>query len=158
MGFESRLIPILREGVEIVKMLSFKKLKEELAGRYPEREPAFAARLAGALVASLFAAEAADQPSAGEFPDLLSREQAALGAMLGELRTAVTDALRIQALCDHQEGLNSTAALRRAQDLGVLLAERELPLPHRFIELVRRLGNAAGLIAPPSPENAGLHL
>jgi len=142
------LISILREGVEIVKMLCFRKLKEELAGRYPEREAVFSARLAGALLGSLFDPSVADNPFVREHPELLAREQAALAGMLGELCIPVTDALRIQALCDHQEGLDSTAALRRAQELKVLLAGRDMPLPHHFIELVRRLGSAAGLVAP----------
>ena len=54
MDFESKLIPILREGVEIVKMISFKKLKEALAKKHPDRESAFIAKLAGALVNIIF--------------------------------------------------------------------------------------------------------
>ena len=38
MTLESKLIPILREGVEIMKMISFKKIKEALAKKHPERQ------------------------------------------------------------------------------------------------------------------------
>jgi hypothetical protein len=69
--------------------------------------------------------------------------------MLEELRIPLTDALRIQSLCDHQERLNSTATLQQAQKLKILLTDRDLPLPHSFIELVRRLGSKFGLLLPP---------
>lgn len=158
MTFESKLIPILREGVEIVKMISFKKLKETLAKKYPDREGAFIAKLAGALVNAIFGAPAHEEPFAvfaRSHANLIAHEQAKVGAMLEELRIPLTDALRIQSLCDHQEGLNSTATLQQAQTLGILLADRDLPLPHSFIELVRRLGSAFGLLLPPLPNTDG---
>lgn len=157
MTFESKLIPILREGVEIVKMISFKKLKEALAKKHPEQEAAFIAKLSGALINAIFGAPAHEEPFAifaRNHANLIAHEQTKVGAMLEELRIPLTDALRIQSLCDHQEGLDSTATLRQAQDLGILLADRDLPLPHSFIELVRRLGSAFGLLLPPLP-NAG---
>ncbi|OGR00054.1 MAG: hypothetical protein A2505_05360 [Deltaproteobacteria bacterium RIFOXYD12_FULL_55_16] len=158
MTFESKLIPILREGVEIVKMISFKKLKEALAKKHPDRETAFLAKLAGALTNTIFGAPAYEEPFAvfaRSHANLIAHEQARIGAMLEELRIPLTDALRIQALCDHQEGQNSTATLLQAQDLGILLPERDLPLPHSFIELVRRLGSVFGLLLPPLPNTDG---
>ncbi|HIJ90297.1 MAG: hypothetical protein OEV89_05960 [Desulfobulbaceae bacterium] len=154
MTFESKLIPILREGVEIVKMISFKKLKEALILKHPDREGPFIAKLAGALINAIFGTPALEEPFvvfARSHAKLIAQEQAQLGAMLEELRIPLTDALRIQALCDHQEGLDSTATLRQAQEQGILLADRDLPLPHRFIELVRRLGSGFGLLLPPLP-------
>jgi len=154
MDFESKLIPILREGVEIVKMISFKKLKETLAKKHPGQENAFIAKLAGALVNTIFGAPAHEEPFAvfaRSHANLIAHEQAKVAAMLEELRIPLTDALRIQSLCDHQEGLDSTAILRQAQDTGILLADRDLPLPHSFIELVRRLGSGFGLLLPPHP-------
>ena len=158
MTFESKLIPILREGVEIVKMISFKKLKGALAKEHPDWEPAFLAKLAGALVNAIFGAQVQEEPFAvfaRNHADLIAQEQARIGIMLDELRIPLTDALRIQALCDHQEGMDSTATLQEAQKTGILLADRDLPLPHSFIELVRKLGSAFGLLLPLLPDAEG---
>ena len=155
MTFESKLIPILREGVEIVKMISFKKLKEALTAKHPTLEAALIAKIAGALVNTIFGAPAHEEPFAvfaRNHANLIAHEQAKVGAILEELRIPLTDALRIQALCDHQEGQDSTATLTQAQDLGILLADRDLPMPHSFIELVRKLGSAFGLLLPPAPK------
>ncbi len=154
MDFESKLIPILREGIEIVKMISFKKLKEALAKKHPDHEAVFIAKIAGALVNTIFGAPPHEEPFAvfaRNHANLIAHEQTKLGAMLEELRIPLTDALRIQSLCDHQEGQDSTATLQQAQALGILLADRDLPLPHSFIELVRKLGSAFGLLLPPLP-------
>jgi hypothetical protein len=158
MALESKLIPILREGVEIVKMISFKQLKDTLAAKHPEREAVFIAKIAGALVNTIFGAPAYEEPFAvfaRNHANLIAHEQAKVAAMLEELRIPLTDALRIQSLCDHQEGLDSTITLRQAQELGILLTDRDLPLPHSFIELVRRLGSAFGLLLPPLPDSGG---
>jgi hypothetical protein len=158
MAFESKLIPILREGVELVKMICFKRLKETLAKKHPDRDPAFIARLAGALVNAIFGTPALAEPFAVfvlNHANLIADEQTRVGAMLEELRIPLTDALRIQSLCDHQEGQDSTAILRQAQSLGILMPERDLPLPHSFIELVRRLGSGFGLLLPPLPDSDG---
>ncbi|MFH1021215.1 MAG: hypothetical protein V1782_11505 [Pseudomonadota bacterium] len=155
MDFESKLIPVLREGVEIVKMISFKKLKEALAKKHPGQDAAVIAKIAGALINTIFGAPAHEEPFAvlaRSHANLIAHELAKAGTMLDELRTPLTDALRIQSLCDHQEGQDSTAILRQAQALGILQADRDLPLPHRFIELVRRLGSGFGLLLPPQPD------
>jgi hypothetical protein len=157
-AFESKLIPVLREGVEIVKMICFKKLKEALAMQHPDREAAFIAKLAGALVNKIFNAPAHETPLnafARNNADFLAQNLSNVGSMLEELRIPLTDALRIQSLCDHQEGLASTAILQQAQRLNILLTDRDLPLPHSFIELVRRLGSKSGLLLPPLPGTAG---
>lgn len=158
MDFESKLIPILREGVEVVKMISFRKLKEALAEKHPAQDGAFLAKLAGALINAIFGAPTHEEPFAvfaRSHANLIAHEQTRVGAMLEELRIPLTDALRIQSLCDHQEGQDSTATLRQAQALGILLADRDLPLPHSFIELVRRLGSGFGLLLPPLPNTEG---
>jgi len=66
-----------------------------------------------------------------------------------ELLIPLTDALRTAVLCDYQDGVDNSGVLARAQERGILLAERELPMPNRFIELVRRLGSAFGLVSSP---------
>lgn len=156
MTFESKLTPILREGVEIVKMISFKKIKDALAKKYPEMEPPIIGKLAGALVNAIFGTPSQEESFvifARNHADLIAREQTNLEGMLEEIRIPLTDALRIQSLCDHQEGLDSTGILQQAQKLGILLVDRDLPLPHSFIELVRRLGSGFGLLLPPIPDS-----
>jgi hypothetical protein len=155
MTVESKLIPILREGIDIVKMISFKKLKDALAKKHPGQESAFTAKLAGALINAIFGAQPREEPFAAfarSHADLIAQELTEAGGMLEELRIPLTDALRIQSLCDHQEGQDGTATLRQAQELGILLTDRDLPLPHSFIELVRKLGSGFGLLLPPLPK------
>lgn len=155
MAVESKLIPVLREGIEIVKMISYKKLKEALAAKYPDRESSFIARLTGALINMIFGVVPQEEPFvqfAQTHAELIAQEKAHLGAILEDLRIPLTDALRIQSLCDHQQGEDTTATLKQAQELGILLVDRDLPLPHSFTELVRRLGSAFGLLLPPLPK------
>lgn len=154
MAVESRLIPVLREGIDIVKMIAYKKLKEALATKHPDRDAPFIAKLTGALINVIFGVPAQEEPFvqfARTEAELIAQEKITLGPMLEDLRIPLTDALRIQALCDHQQGEDSTATLKQAQELGILLVDRDLPLPHSFTELVRKLGSAFGLILPPLP-------
>lgn len=151
--FESRLIPILREGVEVVKMMVFKKLKEQLQRQYPEAEAAYALKLTGAVVNELFGTT----PDEKSFVIFLEQNRETveqilltLSERLAEMRIPLTDALRISVLCDSQEGIDTSSILMRARDLGILLTEREAPLPHHFMELVRRLGRVFNLIVPPA--------
>ncbi|MGV1100943.1 hypothetical protein ACUUL3_16225 [Thiovibrio sp. JS02] len=151
---EGRLIPIMREGIDIIKMIFFKKLKETLIRKYPERDPAFAGKLSGAMVNRIFAGENQEAPFlafATENAGLIAKELSRVAVDLEEMRIPLTDALRMQTLCDHQEGSTSTATLQAAEQLGILLLDRDLPLPHSFIQLARKLGSAFGLIIPPLP-------
>jgi len=148
--FESKLVPILREGIEIVKMISFKTLRARVAATHAGRDAAFHGRLTAATINEIFGAASQANDSAGREGidgDLLAGELAGLAAM-EDMRILLTDALRMQALCDYQEGLDSSATLERAGKLGLLLSERDLPLPNTFLQLVRRLGVAHGLLHP----------
>lgn len=148
---QSRLIPILREGVDIVKMVLFKELKSHLAEAYPDREPGFSGRLSGAILNDLFGIENLMEPFAGfrrEHQDLITRELRALPGRFGELRIPLTDALRVQFLCDSREGVDSQAVLARANELGILMIDRDIPLPRFFMNLVRRLGVAHRILDP----------
>lgn len=150
----SKLVPILREGVEVVKMILFRELRAHLAASYVGAEKSFVNQLAGVVMNELFGTQnqsasfmafaAANQPAVA---DILGR----LATELAHLRIPVTDALRIMALCDYQEGVDNSGLLSRASDYGILLTEREMPMPHSFIELVRRLGHSYGLLTPPTP-------
>jgi len=51
---ESRLIPILLEGVEVIKMIFFKKLKLYISEEFPEQDYIFINRLTGAVINELF--------------------------------------------------------------------------------------------------------
>ena len=153
MELEGQLIPILRDGVEVVKMIFFKKLKAHLARKYPD--PAYSRRLAGAIVNDLFGTPNPEEPFASfvvENRPRIDEEMAGIASNFAEMRIPLTDALRIQFLCDHQEGIDSTSALVRARELHILLVDREVPLPAQFMNLVRRLGEAFGFLAhPPHP-------
>jgi hypothetical protein len=152
----SGLITALREGVALVQMVVFKTLRTALARQYPESDREYHALLAGALTSELFGAN-----NPGERFAKFRREHRAdieqallsLGDTLGEVRHPLTDALRIQALCDHQEGADSTAVLIQARQLGVLIEEREVPLPSAFMTAVRQLGSQYQLVAPPLSQN-----
>lgn len=60
--FESRLIPILRQGVGIVQTVFFKRLKEVLTQKYPEKDAAFINRLSGAVVNDIFGTPNPEKP------------------------------------------------------------------------------------------------
>lgn len=149
-----KLLPILRQGVEVVKMIWFKELKGLLLRRFAEREPAYGAKLAGAMVNELFGTpnqEPVFVAFVAENRLLIEGLWPVVAGELAPLLIPLTDALRIQVLCDHQEGIDSAALLLQAQAHGVLLGERELALPHSFIDLVRKLGGFHGMLIPPAP-------
>jgi hypothetical protein len=153
---ESKLIPILREGVNVVKMILFKDLKSFLLKNHPNLAPTEINLLAGALLNGLFGtgpAEESFKACSEKNRAILDHELSALGENFPRLRIPVTDALRIQFLCDSLEGINSQGALIRAEASGLLLKERDLPLPNTFISLVKSLGVSYGILSPSSPED-----
>ncbi len=153
MEFESKLIPIMREGVEIVKMIFFKQVKDLLAEAHKEQEAEFIGKLTAAIINEVFGTPNTEEPFlsfATENSGLIQEELKKIPASLPEMRIPLTDALRMQSLCDSQEGNESTETLEKAQTLDILLAERDLPLPHTFMQLVRKLGSGFGLIIPPT--------
>jgi hypothetical protein len=143
MEMESRLIPIMREGVDVIKMIFFKRLQIYLDEKYAGRGRQYINQLAGAIINDLFATPSAEEPFAGfleQNRDRIAEEMHALAASFPELRGPLTDALRVQFLCDQQEGIDNTAMLARAKELNVLITERDVPLPKHFLDLVRILG------------------
>ncbi|MEW6427139.1 MAG: hypothetical protein AB1568_03790 [Thermodesulfobacteriota bacterium] len=151
--FESRLIPIVREGVEIVQLLLFQELRSQLARRHPALAERDRDLLNGALINRLFGMDNRREPLAGFIATrggLIEEEIRDLARNLDRLRIPLTDALRMQCLCDLMEGMPATTALDEADRIGLLIRDRDLPLPDRFIELVRRLGAAGGLLQPPA--------
>lgn len=150
MSVEHTLIPVLREGVAVVKMILFKELKPYLGEKYPQRGAEFAGRLSGSVINELFGTPNPD-PTFAAFAQahrvIIHDELGLLAVRHPNLRIALTDALRIQFLCDHQENIDSSAVLSRADELGILVVERELPLPATFMNMVRTLGNRLNLLA-----------
>jgi hypothetical protein len=147
---EHTLVPVLREGVAVVKMILFKELKPYLGEKYPQRGAEFAGRLSGAVINELFGTPNPD-PTFAAFAQahrvIIHDELGLLAVRHPNLRIALTDALRIQFLCDHQENIDSSAVLSRADELGILVVEREVPLPATFMNMVRTLGNRLNLLA-----------
>lgn len=155
MDGERKLVPILREGIEIVKLIFFKELRDHLYQQRAGSDPEVVAKLTAAVVNTLFGVENREQ---GFMAFVRDHRQAigeilvAVGSELPALRIPLTDALRTMVLCDFQaEGRDSSPLLHRAREAGILLTERDLPLPHDFIDLVRRLGTAKGVLQPSGP-------
>lgn len=156
MDFESKLIPIMREGVEVIKMIFFKEMKENLVRKHPEQDVAYGGRIAGAVLNELFGTPNTQEPFATfvqENQEVIFTTLSAVAEEFEKLRIPLSDAIRMQFLCDSMEGNENTAVLERAEELGVLIVDRDLPMPHHFIELVRRLGSSYDLVIKPMPEN-----
>jgi len=152
MQYESKLIPSLREGVDIVKMILFKKLKTRLPEKYPHKDSVFSSWLAGAIINELFGTPNPAEPFAQFVADnkfFIKLEIKNIPSDFPEMCIPLTDALRVQFLCDHQEGIDSSHILSQANQLGILLTEREAPLPAKFMGLVRKLGGSFNLLHQP---------
>lgn len=149
MEVESNLVPILRDGIDVIKMLFFQKLKTSLAGRYSEAEPSHINRLAGAIINELFGTVHQGGLHA-EFAEknrvCIQQEMGEIPVHFPEMLIPLTDALRVQFLCDCQENVDSTSVLSRAKEWGILLTEREVPFPAQFMSLVRKLGSSMGVL------------
>jgi hypothetical protein len=151
----TRLLPILQEGIEITKMVLYRKLRDFVTPRFPEHSAAFHGQLAGGVVNDLFGPPP-DLPETaaafmGKNGELIAQERQAFASELPEMKIVITDALRMQTICALLAGLADPGLLQRAESAGILLAEREIPLPHTFIDMARRLGKASGLLTPPAP-------
>lgn len=151
---QSRLIEALREAVAVVQMVFFKETKALLTRKRPSQEERYLLSLAGAITNEVFGSDNPD-PRVVAFRErnrgAIEQELLALGDDLRELCGEITDALRIQTLCDHQLGIDSSPLLVRAKEYGYLLEERDVPLPSSFMTLARQLGARHKLICPPLP-------
>lgn len=146
---EYKLIPILREGIEVIRMIFFKKLQMHLFEKYPDKEPQFINRLTGAIINDLFGTYNQEEPFLSFSQDnaaLIGQEMQDIAVELEEMRIPLTDALRIQFVCDSLDGIDSSHVLTHARDIGVLIEERHVPMPDHFMNLVRRLGEASHII------------
>jgi hypothetical protein len=158
--FESRLIPIMREGVETVKMVFFKQLKKVFVSRCADHNEAYCSRLAGAIINRLFGTENPAEPFASfaeENWDIIDQEIKKIPVSFAQLCIPLTDALRVQFLCDSMEQIDSSEVLKNAEEHGILLNDREVPLPKNFLELVRRLGSGFNLLTFPQKSLENSH-
>jgi hypothetical protein len=150
--FESRLVPILRQGVTVVQMVLFKRLKGYLGEKHPEREATFITMLTGAVVNDIFGTPNEKKlflSFVKENGALIEETLKDIPLELVDMMVPLTDALRVQVLCDHQEGIDSFHILTHANELKILLVPREIPMPSRFITLIRELGNKNAILMPP---------
>lgn len=149
-------IPSLREGVDVVRMIFFKQMRDHCVESLPGKESQFYGMLAGAVMNELFGTPNPEEKFAAFVAanrEIIEAELGALATNFKELRIPLTDALRVHYLCNYQEGIDGdeVTVLARARDLGVLIEDRDVPLPKGFMELVYRVGKAHGLINEQRP-------
>lgn len=148
----SALIPALREGVSLIQMVFFKELRERLRLKYSDKESTYHSMLTGAILNELFGTQNPEkkfQQFRQENLAVIEQELMDVSREHETLRPFLTDALRVQTLCDQQEGTDSSSTLLRAEELGILIHERDLPLPSIFMTRVRSLGEKYGLTLAP---------
>ena len=156
MAFESKLIPILRDGVTIIKMVFFKELKTHLGKKYPDRSPEYIGKLSGAIINDLFGTPNNQESFAAFVKANQSRiqgEMETIATDFEQLRIPLTDALRVQFLCDSLEGIESEKVLSRAKALDILILDRNTPLPKNFMRLSRKLGVAYKFLPESCTDN-----
>lgn len=161
----TKLIAVLREGISVIQMVLFKELRTLFTEKHPERDVTNRAMLTGAIINKLFGTENPEEKFKkfnSENKGVIEQELLGLSAQFPELLGNLSDALRVQVLCDNMEGENSEHLLSQAEELNILLKDRELPLPSTFMTLIRRLGEKHGLtIAPvqitPEDDKAVIH-
>ncbi|MBU0485900.1 MAG: hypothetical protein KKB30_15460 [Proteobacteria bacterium] len=148
--FESKLVPVLREGVEVVKVVFFKELTGYLSAKFPDRERSYVNKLSGAMINNLFGT-LNEQEQVVDFVQnnkaVIREEMKAIATEFDGLKILLTDALRIQFMCDGQDGVQDQGVLENARDLGILIVERNMPMPGSFISMVRKIGESVGVLA-----------
>lgn len=146
---DSKVIPVMREAVVTVHLVLFRQLKKALAESYSDWGSQDFSQLVGCIVNDLFGTPTDDPESASfarKHRDVIEKELWRITENVPDMLPFLTDALRMQTLCDHEEGINSLPTLLRARTVGVLQEERTLPMPSTFMLSVRQLGSKHGLI------------
>ena len=149
---QSRLISVLREGVTVVQMILFKEIREVVGKKYPDKETSHLSILAGTITNELFNTINPDEKFKRfreENQGTIEQELLGLSEQLPKLRGILSDALRVQLLCDSHDGNDTPDLLKRAEDIGILVMERDIPLPSIFMTRVRQLGADYNLTMPP---------
>ncbi len=147
--FDPKIVPVMREAIVMVQMIFYRRLKEDVQERYQDWSEQEKIWLAGAVVNNLFGTEAAD-PEVNAFArrhrELIEQELRELKTRVSDLVPHLTDAMRMQTICDNHEGIHSIPCLLMAKELGLLDEERVLPMPSTFMIAVRKLGAEHGLV------------
>ena len=151
---DNKLIPVLTHAVDVVKMALYKKVKDHVLKSEGTGGEDVAAPLAGAVVNDVFCTPNLE-------PDHIAFVRENRGVIAAVVRSIpleddlkdmvphISDALRVSFMCDHHNGVDTSYVLTKASQLGILEEERTIPLPRFFIESVRELGGALGLVIPP---------
>lgn len=149
---KSQLIASLREGIAIVQMICFKELRSQVNNRHADKETQIRAKLTGTIVNEIFGTPN-QEPEFVKFRKknwgTIEQELLSVRTNLSSSLSILTDSLRIQVLCDQQEGTDSGATLINAKNYGFLLDEREIPLPSTYMALIRIIGEKHNLIIAP---------
>ena len=150
-AIDREFIPSLREGVDVIRMIFFKMLRDLFAEKYPGREKSFYGMASGAVMNELFGTPSPEAKFVVFFEEnrtLLVSELEGIAGNFDDFRIPLTDALRIHYLCNFQEEIDDAEplVLKRAKELGVLIEDRDVPLPKSFMELVHRVGRAHGIL------------
>ena len=156
MDTDSKLIPVLREGVAVIKMIFFMELKSHFSEKYPTKDKTFISRLAGAIINEVFGTPQNEEPFVSFVKDnrqCIETELPLIGGALPDLKVPLTDALRVQFLCDSLEGIDGESTLARAKEWGILLMDRDIPFPKNFMNLSRKLGVYYQIISPQNLED-----
>ena len=149
MTFEPQLVPTLREGIDVIKMVLYRELKSLLLLEH--RDPVYADKLTGAVVNELFGLVSPGSAIEGfsrTNQNAVEKTFQTISTKLDHLKIPLTDALRIQFLCDNHEGMDSTAVLEKAESRKLLLVERDVPLPGAFMNIARIFGRSYGILDP----------
>ncbi len=148
---DREFIQALREGIDIIRMIFFMKMRDHLLENYPRQGKKFSQMLAAAILNELFGTgnpEKRFAEFAENHSDMIEAELKKVPENFEDLLIPLTDALRMHFLCNHHEGMPdySLGVLARAREYGILLEDRNTPLPKGFMQLVHRVGKAYGLI------------
>ena len=152
---DGKLVPTLRQGIDIIKIVLFKEFKPNLEKKYSRMTPDDIARLTGAVVNGLFGVENMEKTVSDFVADhrqFVQAELQAFASNFDHLTIPLTDALRIQYLCDSQEGIDSESVLEKARKRGILIQDRDVPMPGAFMSVVRSFGVAYNILEPIKPE------
>ena len=149
MTFEPQLVPTLREGIDVIKMVLYQELKSLLLLRH--RDPAYVNNLTVTVVNELFGIMhpgTVIESFSQEDQDAVEKTFQMISTKLDHLKIPLTDALRIKFLCDSHEGIDSTAVLEKAEKRKLLIVERDVPLPGAFMHIARSFGRSYGILDP----------
>jgi len=155
---DNKVIPIMRDAVALVQLVLFGELKKSIDPKYQDWQIQEKKWLAGAVVNNLFGVRVSDV-KLDEFSrknrEIIEEELRGIKEGCPDLLSYLTDALRMQTLCDEQDGINSLSNLLLARALGILVEDRPIPMPSTFMIFVRQLGARYGLLETlnSSPED-----